>query len=269
MDEVLEVHQQNRRAWNQAARQYAATIEDAITFLRSGGMNFVASELEYIGDLREWCRRAVHLQCAGGTDTLSLWNLGATEVVGVDISEAMLQVAQQKSAALSAPAAWILSDVLETPAVLDGTADLVYTGRGALNWIMDLDRWAAVPYRLLKPGGRLFIFEGHPITWILDEEAEELRLHRAYGDYFQRGPIAETGWPEQYIPASVIGEAPEISFERLWDIGNVVTAVVRAGFEIVRLGEHPDPYWDQFPRMLPEIHRRIPHTYGLLARKPQ
>jgi hypothetical protein len=45
---------------------------------------------------------------------------------------------------------------------LNGTADLVYTGKGALPWVMDLERWAAVIERLLKPGGRLFVFEGAP-----------------------------------------------------------------------------------------------------------
>ena len=34
------------------------------------------AEVELIGDLHGRCRRAIHLQCAGGRDTLSLWNLG-------------------------------------------------------------------------------------------------------------------------------------------------------------------------------------------------
>ena len=35
----------------------------------------------------------IHLQCAGGRDTLSLWNQGADEVVGVDFSPRMLELA--------------------------------------------------------------------------------------------------------------------------------------------------------------------------------
>ena len=48
---------------------------------------------------------------------------------------------------------WVEADVLETPHDLDGTADLVYTGRGAILWLQDLDAWAAVLRRLLAPDG--------------------------------------------------------------------------------------------------------------------
>ena len=64
--------------------------------------------------------------------------------MGIDISEVMIEVARRKSEALAAPAAWHCCDILETPAELDGTADLVYTGRGALLWMMDLPAWARV-----------------------------------------------------------------------------------------------------------------------------
>src|SRR6185503_5415623 len=53
------------------------------------------------------CRRAIHLQCAGGRDTLSLWNLGAEEVVGVDFSPRMLDLAARLSKAVGAPAEWL------------------------------------------------------------------------------------------------------------------------------------------------------------------
>ena len=50
-----------------------------------------------------------------------------------------------------------------------GGFDLVYTGIGALCWLPDVRRWAAVVAGLLRPGGRLFIREGHPMLWALDE----------------------------------------------------------------------------------------------------
>src|SRR5205814_5886985 len=142
-------HEENRIGWNEGAAAYEADLENKIAFLRAGGTNFVGPEYRYLAGLNEWCARAIHLQCAGGTDTLSLWNLGAHEVVGVDISDRMIGVAKQKSDALGAPATWVHSDVLSTPSSLDGTADLVYTGRGALCWMMDINAWARVVARLL------------------------------------------------------------------------------------------------------------------------
>src|SRR4029078_5305346 len=97
----------------------------------------------------------IHLQCAAGRDTLSLWNAGATEVIGLDISPRMLALATRLAAATEAAARWIEADVLDAPVELDGTGDLVYTGRGSIIWLHDLDAWAAGIARLLSPNRRL------------------------------------------------------------------------------------------------------------------
>ena len=69
---------------------YEGWFDEAVALIRSGGTNLFGVESELIGDLHGRCRRAIHLQCAGGRDTLSLWNQGADEVVGVDFSPRML-----------------------------------------------------------------------------------------------------------------------------------------------------------------------------------
>ena len=91
--DVRGVHDANRRAWDEAAERYEGWLDEAIDLIRSGGTNLLPPELELIGDLHGRCRRAVHLQCAAGRDTLSLWNLGADEVIGVDFSPRMLELA--------------------------------------------------------------------------------------------------------------------------------------------------------------------------------
>ncbi len=50
-----------------------------------------------------------------------------------------------------------------------GRFDLVYTGIGALCWLPDVQRWAGVVAALLRPGGRLFMREGHPVLWAIDD----------------------------------------------------------------------------------------------------
>jgi SAM-dependent methyltransferase len=268
---VTQRHQENRAAWNEAARRYEREIEEDVAFLRAGGKNFMPPELPYLADLGAWCRRAIHLQCAGGKDTLSLWNQGAAEVVGVDISDTMIAVARQKSDALAAPATWHCCDILATPAELDGTADLVYTGRGALLWMMDLPAWARVVARLLKPGGRLYIFEGHPLDWLWDLNATELRLdpEPPFGNYFSHEVGIMQGWSEQYIPADAVPPLAQQSrkHERQWTLGQILNSLTDAGLRLERFEEHPDRYWDQFPNLPAEITDRLPHTFSLLMRK--
>lgn len=265
---IRDLHEANRQGWNEGAARYAEVVEQDIAFLRAGGKNFEPPEYRFLADLADWCGRAIHLQCAGGRDTLSLWNQGAKEVVGVDISDVMIECARRKSEALGAPARWFRCDVLDAPAELNGTADLVYTGRGALNWIMDIEAWARVPARLLKPGGRLYLFEGHPIAWMWDHNAEELRLDPEYGNYFDAQIHRDQGWPETYIgPLEKPTEELAHKCERQWTLGAVINACVGAGLRVERLEEHPDQYWDELPRVPPEVRRRLPNTYSLLCRK--
>ena len=265
---VEAMHQSNRAGWNEGAERYAEENAERIAFLRAGGQALLAPEVRLLGDLGAWCRRAIHLQCAAGTDTLSLWRLGAAEVVGVDISDAMIALAEEKSAALAAPARWFRSDVLATPHELDGTADLVYTGKGALNWLHDIDAWARVVARLLTPGGRFYLFEGHPITWIFEHDAPELRLDPRYGDYFSTRAEPDQGWPADYIgELSRPRDQLAIKWERQWPFGVVINALIGAGLRVEHFEEHPDEYWTQFPNLPPAVRRKFPHTYSLLMRK--
>lgn len=263
-----EKHQQTGIAWDVTAAIYERDEADDIALLRSGGNSFLPAERRFLQGLDTWCRCAIHLQCAGGTDTLSLWKLGAAEVVGVDISEKMIAVAQRKSAALNAPARWFCADVLATPHELDGSADLVYTGKGALPWMMDIQAWADVVARLLKPGGKLYIFEGHPLDWVWDTQAVTYKFSVQTGDYFDETVATDRGWP---MFSDAIEEHPNKDqlhvHERQWTLGAILNSLVTAGLQLECLEEYPDLFWNQFPNLPADLARRLPHTFSLLLHK--
>lgn len=266
--EVRRRHESNRAAWNEAAQDYAAGNEDRIARLRAGESSIHPIEREMLVDLATWCDTAIHLQCASGGDTLSLWIEGVKRVIGVDISEAHIENARLTSEALGAPAEWYRCDILDTPPELDGTADLVYTGRGAIDWIHDIDAWASVVARLLKPGGVLALFDNHPVAYFFDPEATELRL--LVVDYFEHAERSQ-GWGSGYIGDSLGIPTQEQSakYERAWTPSAVFAALVRAGLHVERFGEHPDEYFDGFPNLSAEQRRKIPHTFSIMARKPR
>jgi len=235
-DDLTALHAETGAAWDETAANYERDLAEDTAFLREGGSTLLAPERRILGDLSAWCGRAIHLQCSGGNDALSLLQLGAKEIVGVDISPRMIGVARRKGEALEAPASWVCSDVLETPHELDGTADLVYTGRGALPWIIDINAWAQVVARLLKSGGKLFVFEGHPLDWVWDTNAPEYRLDAAHGDYFSNA-LNDQRWPMPFLDRQEPpAEAPR-SREHQWTLGD-------------------------------DLARRLPHTFSLLMRKP-
>jgi SAM-dependent methyltransferase len=266
--DVRGMHAANRLAWDEAAERYEGWFDEAVTLLRSGGTNLFPEELARIGDLRGRCRRAIHLQCAGGRDTLSLWNAGADEVVGVDFSPRMLDLARRLAEAVGAAdaARWIEADVLDVPHELDGTADLVYTGRGSIMWLADLDAWAAVLVRLLSPTGRLVIFEGHPAEWLFDVDDEGRWIATDY-DYFG-GPEASRGWAPEYIDRLSIPDGDQHwKFARAWTLGQVVTAIARAGLRIDELAEHPVDWWGGHGDVAADERGRIPLSFSIVARR--
>jgi len=271
--EVRARHEANRAGWNEGAQYYTTLIDSTVAFISAGQSNLHPVERRNLGDLRAWCHTAIHLQCASGKDTLSLLNEGVRQVVGVDISDVHIENARQITAALAlrapevgAQATWVRCDVLDTPHALDGMADLVYTGRGALCWIHDIQAYAEVVTRLLKPGGVYHVLDEHPITILFDLEPETYVFRGA--SYFGHWE-ASVGWPSSYIGDSLGIPAAEqaTKVERGWTLMEIFTALTRAGLTVEILGEHPDPYWDIFPNLKPELRGIIPLTFSMLARK--
>lgn len=265
MIDFKDIHELNRIAWNEAAAQYEKEIEADVAFIKSGGMNLEPAEIAILHDLKEWCGMAIHLQCAGGRDTLSLLNLGAASVVGVDISQRMIECARRKTAELAAPAEWYACDILETPHSLDGTADLVYTGRGALLWMMDIKAWAAVVKRLLKPGGCVYIFEAHPISYLWRGDVDYYQLEEGWlGDYFDKRLYESKGFANEYIDGTHLPDQPASKFSRLWTIGEVVTALAEAGLRLELLAEHPDDPYPKAHKIPNETLIKLPQSFSLL-----
>jgi SAM-dependent methyltransferase len=263
--DVRAMHESTRAAWDEAAERYERWLDEAIALIRSGGSNLFGAEVELIGDLHGRCRRAIHLQCAAGRDTLSLWNLGADEVIGVDFSARMLALAERLTGATGAPASWIRSDVLDTPHELDGTADLVYTGRGSVIWLQDLDAWAAVIARLLSPAGRFVLFEGHPIEWLFDVDADGHWIATDY-DYFA-GPEASKGWAPEYIDRLSVPEADQSwKFARAWTLGEILTALLGAGLRLEQVAEYPLDWWGGHGDARPEARGRVPLSFSVVGR---
>ncbi|HUG86984.1 MAG TPA: methyltransferase, partial [Euzebya sp.] len=144
----------------QAHRDDPAHLTDVVRF-----------DLPLLGDIADL--DVVHLQCHIGTDTLSLHRLGA-RVTGLDFSPAALEVARQLASDCGAAIEYVQAELYSAVDALGPRRfDVVYTGIGALCWLPDVAGWARIVAGLLRPGGRLFIREGHPMLWSLDDPRED------------------------------------------------------------------------------------------------
>lgn len=208
----------------------------------------------------------VQLQCSHGADALGLLNAGAASVVGVDNSSEMISQAEAKAAAVGAQSASFLrSDVTSLPTELDGTADLIYTGRGSLPWILDLPAWADSVRRILKPRGHIFIFEGHPLASLWNRDAESLEP-RTDASYFDDEPAEDPGFPADVVQREV-GDGRPRMLERHWRPGEVMEVLISAGLDINLFREYPVVFWNQFPSWSGELKARLPNSYAILAER--
>ncbi|WP_392544568.1 class I SAM-dependent methyltransferase [Oryzobacter telluris] len=275
MDDYLAV---NRANWDERAPAHAASADYGFDrfvtdpdFL-SGVVRF---DLPLLGDVSGLT--GIHLQCHIGTDTLSLARLGA-RMTGLDLSPASLEQARRLAAEVGAAIDYVEADTYSAPEALAGrTFDLVYTGIGALCWLPDIDRWAGVVDDLLAPGGRLFVREGHPMMWAVDDARTDV-LTLGYA-YFEEAEPWDDEEPGTYVDTEVeFANNRAISWNH--GLGETVTALLARGLEVTGLVEHRSIPWDALPgRMvrepelgewsLTEHAERLPLSFTLQARKPR
>jgi SAM-dependent methyltransferase len=250
-DEALRVHRSNATAWDQTSdwyRQRADQLESQLSSRRSTLHEQETRLLALLPPLNTWCERAVHLQCAAGFDTISLTNLGAAAAVGVDISPELIDVATTLAERTGAPATFQCSDVLAM-AGLEESADLVYTGKGAVHWMFDLKAWAAKIAQTLKPGGWFLLFDFHPMMWLFRESAMGLEINPV--SYFAP-TIRYTEWGQDHFsgPDGVEGRGDSVKQLRPWPPSAVIEALLSVGLEIKLFHEYPDTLtegWTAYP----------------------
>jgi len=262
-----EAHRETARAWDVVARaKYAEEFDAHVELLRSGDHNLLDVEADLLAPILRGAR-VVNLQCSHGLDALGLLNAGAASVVGVDISQEMIRQARAKAEVLGLQAArFVVADVLDLPRELDATADLVYTGRGSLPWVLDLEGWSLSASRLLRPGGHLFIFEGHPLDTLWDRDADG-PVRRSGASYFDDVPCEAPGFPSSVV-ARAQGSVRPRMLERQWRPAQVIEVLLTRGLELKRFREYPVLFWDQFPNWSEELKLSLPHTYAILAQLP-
>ena len=233
----------------------------------------VRFDLPRLGDIRGL--RGVHLQCHIGTDTVSLTRLGAS-MTGLDFSAPAVAGAQRLAELTGADARFVQADVYAAPEVLGtGEFDLVFTGIGALCWLPDIRRWAGVVSALLRRGGRLFLREGHPMLWSVDEFRTDGTLTVEY-PYFEREEPVVLEEEGTYVATDV---AFRHNVTHSWNhgLGEIITALMDAGLRLTALTEHDSIPWQAFPGRMEQIGGgewrladrpwRLAHSYTLQAVK--
>ncbi len=227
-------------------------------------------ELEMLGEVGGL--RLVHLQCHIGLNALSWARAGAT-VTGLDFAPSAIAAARDlaRRAGLANRATFVVGDVHDAAAILGrGGFDVVYVNTGSLCWLPSVDRWAAQVAALLRPGGRLYLHDDHPLAQALADVDLEF-----VASYFEETDPLVGDSDSTYTD----GEGTVVRtrcYQWNHSIGEIVTAILDHGLCLERLVEHDWTDWRRFPWLVARGERRwtlprgkppFPLSFTLLARR--
>jgi SAM-dependent methyltransferase len=272
---VTDYREVNRANWNERVPAHVASPSYNVARFEEDPQHLseaVRFDRPRLGDISGL--HVVHLQCHIGTDTVSLARLGA-RMAGLDFSAPAIEQARSFADRLGLSVDFHVADAYDAVDVLGAASyDLVYTGIGALCWLPDIERWAQTVAGLLKPGGRLFIREGHPMLWALDSASDYPVLKHPY--FETEEPII---WDEGGTYAETdVKFTTTVTHEWNHGLAEIITAVQNAGLVFDSLAEHDSAPWNALPGLmtadevgewrLTDNPRRLPATYTLQAHKP-
>lgn len=258
----------NRLQWDERVGIHAASRfydVDGWLHVRPGPRR---REVDVLGDVEGL--ELVHLQCHFGLDTLAWADAGA-RVTGVDFSTEAIRVARElaERAGLAGRARFVCADVLDAGDALDHvTFDIVYVSLGSLCWLPSVDRWADQAAALVRPGGRLYLHDVHPVAWSLADESTELQY-----TYFEEVEPFTYDSVDTYTDADR-SRVHTRGYEWNHSIGQVVTALIDRGLRIDRLEEHDWTVHQRFPWLVevrpgewssPPDMPRLPLTFTVVA----
>lgn len=281
------LHEENRLSWNEATKAHNSHKADQAAFFRAGGNKLFAEEIELLGDLSG--KSVLHLQCNAGQDTLSIKQLGAAAVTGVDISDEAIDFARKLSVDSGVPAEFHRADVydwLKEAANRPERWDIVFCSYGAIIWLSDLASWANGIASVLRPGGRFVTVEFHPIEMMFEVDMSLRFPHSTHGraltwddgidDYvaYSGPPLAPSGWQDGVKAFT----NPHPAHEFHWGTAEIITALLNAGLVLEHFREYEYAtcrIYDEMVELpgrkwgLPEGVPSFPLMYSIVARKPQ
>lgn len=256
----------NKKLWDaKTAHHVASDFYDNKSFV-AGRSSLMDIEMGLLGDVKD--KTILHLQCHFGQDTLSLARLGA-RVTGIDFSPEAISKARELNDQLHLDASFICSDIYQLPDHLDQQFDIVYTSYGVIGWLPDMEGWARIVARYLKPGGQFVFAEFHPVVWMFSSDFTGIEY-----SYFNREPIVEV-LSGTYADRDAPIHLKEIGWNH--DLAEVLQALINVGLRVDVFREYDYSPYNCFANTIEAapgryqvrgLEGKIPMVYALRATRP-
>jgi SAM-dependent methyltransferase len=266
----------NRANWDERVPIHLAAPIYDVAPMRAGTARMNAIEEAELGPVDGL--RLLHLQCHFGHDSLILAQHGAT-VVGLDFSSPAIAAARALAdeLGLADRARFVEADLYDAPTAIPEPAsfDRVYVTWGAIPWLPDITGWARIVAHFLKPGGSLYLAEGHPAALVLDDETPQPNgLPGFFLPYFHTEPMLLDDVRDYADATARLTNSATCQW--IHPLGSVVTSLLAAGLRLDWLHEHDAIAWRMFQCLIEGsdgLYRWpdepwLPLAYSLQATKP-
>lgn len=266
MNEEQQYFDANRALWNGKTPHHTTSAFYNVEGWLDGNTSLKGPELALLGDVQG--KSILHLQCHFGQDSLSLARMGA-KVTGTDIADAAIKYATELNSQTGLDARFVVADTYTVPQKVDEQFDIVFTTYGVIGWLPDMQRWANVVARMLRPGGRLVFVEFHPAVWMFDNDFTHVQY-----SYFNRGPIIET------LQGTYANRDADIQMKEIgWNhaLSDVLQSLINAGLQINTFKEYDYSVYNCFSNTveitpgqwrIAGMEGKLPMMYALEAVKP-
>ncbi len=241
-----EWYRANRASWDERVGIHIGPGGYDLSDLRAGRGKLNAIEEAELPAVEG--KRLAHLQCHFGADSLTLAQRGAS-VVGLDFSAPAIEVACNLAdeLGLANRARFVHADLYDALAAIPSPHkfDMVFVTWGAICWLPDISRWAQIVAALLRPGGSLYLAEGHPTAYVFgDATRAPDGTPGLLAPYFSREPVVDTEG-DDYVDFNA-RLANVTIYNWIHPLGDVVTSLIASGMTLNWLHEHDAVPWRMF-----------------------
>jgi 2-polyprenyl-3-methyl-5-hydroxy-6-metoxy-1,4-benzoquinol methylase len=222
----------NKDLWNKRTAVHKDSSFYNVAGFMAGENVLRPIELAEVGDVKG--KTMLHLQCHFGMDSLCWARMGA-KVTGIDLSDKAVNEAKKLNDRLALDAEFICCNVYDlatsnSPLQTKEAFDIIFTSYGVVGWLPDLDKWASIIAKYLKPGGMFYIAEFHPVVWMFDDQFTHIQY-----SYANRGVI-EMDSQGTYTDKNADIKAKEYSWNH--SISEVLNALITQGLQIQSFNEY-------------------------------
>jgi hypothetical protein len=114
----------------------------------------------------------------------------------------------------------------------------------------EVRRWAQVVAHFLKPNGRLYLADGHPVAYVFDDDAQlPDGMPGLFVPYFQREPLVLDDARDYADENARLQNARTVQW--VHPLAETITSVIAAGMRLDWLHEHDSVPWRMFRCLQP------------------